>query len=143
MKIINQGLKFGVVGVGNTLLTLLVIWGMTRYGGCSEMLANLTGYAVGLINSYVWNRQWTFRSQVGWRKSSVRFLGVFAVCYLLQLGLLLLLNQVCPEHPPLYDFCRPLWRFVHIEPLFYNQILAMLFYNIVNFIVNKFYTFKA
>jgi putative flippase GtrA len=143
MEIVRQGLKYGVVGIGNTLLSLVIIWIMTQYGGCTPTFSNFTGYTVGLINSFLWNRQWTFRSDVAWKSSAIRFLGVFAVCYALQLGLLLLLNRYCPEHPPTYDFFSPLLLRFRIDPLFYNQILSTAFYTIINFIINKFYTFKA
>jgi putative flippase GtrA len=143
MKIIKQFAKYGIVGAGNTLLTLAIIWIMTKWCGCTETFANLTGYMVGLINSFLWNKLWTFRSTAGWRSSALRFVGVFAVCYLSQLGLLLLLNRFCPVHPPLYGFFYPLLRVFNIDALFYNQMLAMLFYNATNFLINKFYTFKS
>jgi putative flippase GtrA len=142
MEIIRQSLKYGVVGIGNTLLSLVIIWIMTRYGGCTHTFSNFTGYAIGLINSYLWNRQWTFHSDVNWKNGAIRFLGVFAMCYVLQLGLLLLLNRYSPEHPPAYDFFSPLLWF-KVDPLFYNQILSTAFYTVINFIINKFYTFKA
>jgi len=48
------------------------------------------------------------------------------VCYLLQLGFL-----VCVLTP-----------YLPIDP-YYNQLIAMAFYTVINFIMNKFYTFKA
>ncbi|MDR1408096.1 MAG: GtrA family protein [Tannerella sp.] len=143
MEIIRQAIKYGVVGVGNTLLTLLIIWIMTKWMGCSEALSNFVGYAVGFVNSYLWNRQWTFRSKSDWKKSALRFFGVYVVCYVLQLLLLLVMNRVCPENPPLYGFFRPVLQSLHVDALFYIQILAMIFYTVIAFIINKFYTFKS
>ncbi|MDR3269647.1 MAG: GtrA family protein [Tannerella sp.] len=143
MEVIKQGIKYGVVGIGNTLLSLIIIWIMTKPGGCPETISNLTGYTVGLINSYLWNKKWTFRSEGNWTGSAIRFFGVFAVCYLMQLGLLLALNRYCPENPPLYGFFKPLLLMFKIDAPFYNQILAMFFYTLANFIINKFYTFKT
>ena len=143
IKIIEQVFKFGVVGVANTLLTLLVIWGMTKWGGCDEIISNATGYVIGLINSYIFNRIWTFKSSVGWKQSAIRFFMVFAICYVFQLIMLLILNHFCPENPPLYAFFSPLLHVFKIDPPFYNQMFAMVFYTMLNFIINKFYTFKA
>lgn len=143
IKIIEQALKFGVVGIANTLLTLIVIWVMTKWGGFSEVISNFTGYTIGLINSYIFNKQWTFKSSVGWRKSAIRFFTVFAICYAAQLGLLLVLNRFCPENPPLYAFFSPLLQVFKIDPPFYNQMFAMGLYMVLNFLINKFYTFKA
>jgi putative flippase GtrA len=143
MEVIKQGIKYGVVGVANTLLTLLIIWLMTKPGNCSETISNLTGYTAGLISSYFLNKQWTFRSAGNWKSSAIRFFGVWAVCYLLQLGLLWLLDHYYLENPPLYGFFQPLLKVFRVDALYYNQMVAMVFYTVVNFFINKFYTFKA
>ncbi|MDR1779494.1 MAG: GtrA family protein [Tannerella sp.] len=143
MEILKQAVKFGVVGVGNTLLTLLVIWIMTKLLGCADLPSNFTGYVIGLINSYLWNRMWTFHSKADWLKSALRFLGVFAVCYVLQSLALLAMLRFCPDNPPLYTFIKPILQFFHIDdPRFYIHIVANVLYTIINFIINKFYTFK-
>ena len=143
MKIFEQALKFGVVGLCNTLLTLIIIWVMTKWAGCSDVISNITGYVIGLISSYFFNRQWTFKSAVGWKKSAIRFFIVFAICYVVQLLVLLSLNRYCLDNPPLYAFFSPLLQIFKIDPPFYNHMFAMVFYTLLNFIINKFYTFKA
>ncbi|MDR0795132.1 MAG: GtrA family protein [Tannerella sp.] len=143
MKVVDQVIKFGVVGLSNTLLTLIIIWVMTKWAGCSAVLSNLVGYSIGLISSYIFNKQWTFKSSVGWKKSAIRFFLVFAICYTVQLLVMVSLNRYCPENPPLYDFFSPLLLVLKIDPLFYIHMFAMLFYTLLNFIINKFYTFKA
>lgn len=125
MEIVKQALKYGLVGVGNTLLTAAVIWVMMKMLGASDVVSNITGYVAGLVNSFIWNKQWTFKSNKGWVSSALRFGGVFIVCYLLQLAFLLYLNKT-----------------LDIDP-YYNQLIAMAFYTVINFIMNKFYTFKS
>ena len=143
IKIFEEALKFGVVGVGNTLLTLLIIWMMTHWGEYSAVISNLTGYSIGLISSYIFNKTWTFKSAVGWKKSAIRFFLVFVICYIVQLTVLLILNRYFIENPPLYTFFSPLLLALRIDPPFYNHIFAMVFYTLLNFVINKFYTFKA
>jgi putative flippase GtrA len=143
IKVFKQALKFGVVGVVNTLLTLFVIWMMTEWGGFQAVISNMTGYAIGLICSYIFNKTWTFESTVGWRKSAIRFFMVFAICYVIQLIVLLILNRYFIENPPFYAFFSPLLHVFKIDPPFYNHIFAMVFYTMLNFVINKFYTFKA
>ena len=99
---------------------------MMKLFGCSDVVSNMVGYVAGVLNSFIWNKQWTFRSSAGWLGSAVRFGVVFGVCYLLQLGFL-----VCVLTP-----------YLPIDP-YYNQLIAMAFYTVINFIMNKFYTFKA
>ena len=107
METIKQAIKYGVVGVGNTLITMAVIWVMMKLFGCREGLSNLKG------------------SSTGWTKGAIRFGVAFAVCYILQYGLVLVLNsQLTIDH-------------------YYNHLIGMVFYTMINFIINKFYTFKA
>jgi len=105
---------------------MAVIWVMMKLFGCREGLSNLTGYVAGLLNSFIWNKQWTFKgSSTGWTKGAIRFGIAFAVCYVLQYGLVLLLNsQLTIDH-------------------YYNHLIGMVFYTAINFLINKFYTFKA
>jgi putative flippase GtrA len=124
-KTIKQAVKYSIVGLSNTLLTLVVIWVMMKICGYSDVVSNIAGYIVGLFNSFIWNKKWTFRSSDAWMGSAVRFALVFGVCFLLQLGLLLYLNA-------------------HLSiDTYYNQIMAMIFYTVLNFLLNKYFTFKA
>lgn len=125
METLKQAIRYGVVGVSNTLITAVVIWVMMKMAGCSDVLSNITGYAAGVLNSFVLNKKWTFKSTIGWTRGAVRFGVVFGICYLMQLGLLLYLNK-------------------HLTiDSYYNQLLAMAFYTVINFVMNKYYTFKA
>jgi putative flippase GtrA len=125
METVRQALKYGVVGLGNTLLTAGVIWVMMHWGGTGDVMANFTGYVAGVLNSFFWNRQWTFRSKASWVGSGLRFLAVFLVCYVLQLAVFLLLRRILPIDP------------------YYNQLLAMGVYTLANFVLNKYVTFKS
>ena len=125
-KAIKQAIKYGVVGVINTLITAVVIWIMMKLLGCSDVVSNVVGYIAGVLNSFIWNKKWTFKSTEKWIGSAIRFGVVFGICYLLQLGL----------------FVFVLNPYLAIDP-YYNQLIAMAFYTAINFVMNKFYTFKA
>jgi putative flippase GtrA len=63
---IEQGVKFLIVGLMNTGVDLGLYFLLTRYvPALAEMNVAAKGisYASGVINSYVWNRSWTFRSE--------------------------------------------------------------------------------
>jgi len=143
MKVFEQALKFGIVGLGNTLLTLGIIWVMTESLGYAAIPANISGYAVGIISSYIFNKQWTFRSAVGWKKSAIRFFIVCAICYLVQFVVLVILNRYYLDNPPLYAFFKPVLVVLNIGPSYYIHLFAMVFYTLLNFFFNKYYTFKA
>jgi len=143
MKIFEQALKFGVVGLGNTLLTLIIIWIMTKKFKRSDFLSNFIGYAIGIISSYVFNKQWTFKSSVSWEISAIRFFLVCAICYLVQFAVLRFLKRYYSDNPPLYAFFKPVLNIFKIGPSYYIHMFAMVFYTLLNFILNKFYTFNA
>lgn len=122
----KQAIKYGVVGASNTLITAAVIWLMMRFTPASDVLSNAVGYAAGVLNSFILNRQWTFKSNVKWTSGALKFGVVFGICYLMQLGLLVwVLDPYLPIDP------------------YFNQLIAMAFYTVVNFVMNKFYTFKT
>lgn len=86
--------RFFVVGVGATLLHLLVYWLLNALFGIEAdqwmalTLSYATGYAVSFIANYVISLKWTFRTQ-----GSVGKGGGFAFSHLVNAGLhLLLLN---------------------------------------------------
>ena len=119
-----QFLKFGIVGISNTLITALTIWLFLKVLHCSDYFANFTGYILGLINSFIWNRKWTFESKTKVSATLFKFIVTFAISYLFQLGNLYLLLH-----------------YTHIDPYF-CQLLSIVVYTILNFALNKTYTFK-
>ncbi|MDR3142710.1 MAG: GtrA family protein, partial [Tannerellaceae bacterium] len=61
MEAIRQVIKYGIVGISNTIVTAAVIWVMMKLSGCPAVLSNITGYIAGLLNSFILNKQWTFK----------------------------------------------------------------------------------
>ena len=119
-----QTIKYGIVGIINTLLTLAVIWLMRNVFHTSLVVANATGYVLGFINSFLLNRSWTFKSFHNWKKQFIKFLLVFGICYLIQLGAVLLLEKyTCLKET-------------------YNILIGMVVYTALNFLFNKYFTFK-
>ena len=55
-------LKFGITGVGNTLVDFCVFT-VLSYIGVSAYVSQVLSYSAGMLNSYVVNRSWTFRSR--------------------------------------------------------------------------------
>lgn len=128
MRIINksftQFIKFGIVGISNTLLTALTIWILMKVFHYSYYFSNIVGYIVGLINSFIWNRRWTFESNTKVKETIFKFIITFAISYAFQLGNLFLLLQ-----------------YSKIDP-YVCQLLSIAIYTCINFVLNKFYTFK-
>ena len=123
-KPLIQLIKFGIVGVFNTLLTAATIWILLKVLHYSDYASNIIGYLVGLMNSYIWNRKWTFASTTKLSDTLFKFIVTFGISYLFQLGNLYLLRH-----------------FTSIDP-YVCQLISIVVYTCINFVLNKFYTFK-
>lgn len=145
-KFILQALKYGVVGVMNTLLTAVVIWFILRFvygindkegaSATAMFVANILGYTVGVVNSFLFNRNWTFKSKDNWKADFVKFLLVFAFCYLIQLVAVIGLNE--------WGVIPPVKVFGYlILPAYIYQFTGIAVYTVLNFLLNKYYTFKT
>lgn len=82
-------LRFASVGVVNTLLTITVIFLLKLLARVPDVPANLVGYSVGLGCSFLLNKRWTFGHRGALWPALVRFLTVFCVAYLLNIGIVL------------------------------------------------------
>src|SRR5262245_17264045 len=75
-------LKFALVGFGNTVTGLLVIYILKWTGHVTDIAANIGGYSVGLALSFALNRNWTFNHSGSTLVAAGRFAMVFAIAYL-------------------------------------------------------------
>ncbi len=127
-KFINkfgQIIKYGLVGVINTLITGIILFVLMKGFGVSYKTSNAVGYVAGFINSFIMNKFWTFKAnQTSTIRQFLRFSAVFAVCYLLQLGFVILLVEKLSINKDI------------------SQLLGMIFYTLIGFIFNKIFTFK-
>ena len=80
-----QFVKFLGVGIANTLVGLATIYAAKWFLGAGDVAANASGYAVGLIVSFTLNSRWTFSYQGPRQAAALRFLGVAAIAYCMNL----------------------------------------------------------
>ncbi|OZB90608.1 GtrA family protein [Paenibacillus sp. XY044] len=59
MKAPVQFIRFGIVGILNTAVDFVVFLIVQPFLG--SVLGQVVSYAAGMLNSYVWNRRWTFQ----------------------------------------------------------------------------------
>jgi len=60
-----QALKFLVVGALNTLVDAILYLCLTRWTGffpTNQAVAKAISYSAGVLNSFIWNKTWTFHS---------------------------------------------------------------------------------
>lgn len=87
-------LKFGLVGILNTLIDF-IMFAMFIHFGANYIVAQVGSYTCGLVNSYVLNKSWTFQSN---KKINVQEIGKFIavnfITFLITIGLLHLFKQM-------------------------------------------------
>ncbi|KWT82687.1 MULTISPECIES: GtrA family protein [unclassified Variovorax] len=121
----KQLLRFAAVGVVNTALGYAVIFACMYVAGLGAVLSNVIGYAVGLIASYLLNRSFTFRSAAPPRREIIRFVAIFLLAYLANLGMLVFLIRHAGVHEGL------------------AQVIAGVVYFALSFVLNKYYVFAG
>ena len=92
----SQALRFGFVGVTNTLITW-ALYGLLIYGAAFDAApANAIGWTAGIAWSFFWNRRWTFAAHLSERAVShqlARFLSVNLLCLALSTGIVWMLAE--------------------------------------------------
>ena len=119
-----QFVKFGIVGVSNTLLTFAVYTVLLKGFGVWYLAASAIGFAVGAVNGFLLNRRWTFRGHVGDALTPVRWAIVQGCGLAVNEGLL----------------------FVFVHDAGIDKLLAQAFATVVvtisTFFVNRAWTFR-
>jgi putative flippase GtrA len=123
--VLVQFVKFGIVGVSNTLLTLAVYTVLLKVFGVWYLAASAIGFAVGATNGFLLNRRWTFREHVGDSLTPVRW----GIVQSGGLGV----NEAL-----LYLFVHD----AHLDKLL-AQVCATVVVTVTTFFVNRAWTFRA
>ncbi len=123
--------KFQAVSVINFVIDYGVFFVLTSVFGMMTALANVISYSCGIINSFFWNRYWTFR--IRHRFISVHFIK-FVFVNLISLGVNTLAVWILVE---LYHFNVGLFGLEN----FFAKLVATAFSFTVNFAGNKLVVF--
>ena len=81
-----QFLKFLLVGALNTMIGLAAITGSMYFFGVNPIVANFGGYILGVIVSFTLNGKLTFRQDSLSGEMFARFVGIYLLAYLVNLG---------------------------------------------------------
>lgn len=133
---VMQFVRYCIVGALNTMVCLGVIFVCKSLVGVNPYLSNILGYAAGLINSFLWNKQWVFRTHGGYSREALRFLAGFALCYVLQLAVVFALNT-----SPFGKFEVGIFGFV-LSGYGIATLLGNVVYTLANYVYNRLVTFR-
>lgn len=122
-------LKFLLVGVGNTLLSMLLMFVLE---GLGYWPSTAIAYAAGAVMSFFLNRRFTFHSDEVLWKAAVKFALNAALCYVAAYGLARLLVPA-PGEP----YAAP---YVWLERA--SKLVGMGLYTVFNYFGQRFFAFK-
>lgn len=132
-----QFIKYACVGVMNTLVTLVVIFVCKSVLGINPLVSNAIGYVCGVINSFLWNKNWVFRSSGRYTAEAVKFLVGFFVCYGIQLLTVWLLSYETQLRTFEFDI-----YFFTLSGYGVATLIGNVVYTLTNFVYNKAVTFR-
>ena len=122
-------LKFLLVGVGNTLLSTVLMFALE---GLGYWPSTAIAYVAGAVMSFFLNKRFTFRSDEVLWKAAVKFAVNVAVCYVAGYGLARLIVGV----PPILTALPAIWW----ERL--SKLVGMGLYTVFNYFGQRFFAFK-
>lgn len=120
----KQFIKFGLVGVSNTLISLGTYY-LLYFLGVNYLIANTIGFIISVLNSYYWNNKYVFKkTQDGHIKPLIKTFMSYGSTFLLSTILLFLMVNIFKVS----EIIAPIVTLIITIPL--------------NFIMNKFWAFK-
>lgn len=120
----QQAIRFAVVGLVSNAVLYLVYLGLTTTGFGPKLAMSLV-YAIGVIQTFYFNRVWSFRHQDGLHSAFIRYLLVYVFGYLLNFFLLwLAVDGLNLPHQGV-------------------QAVAVLLVAISSFLINRYWVFAA
>lgn len=141
-RTVIQFVKFNIVGVLNTLVDFLVFQALNLLLGWTY-LAQVVGYCCGIVNSYAWNSNWTFRDA---RTRSAREIALFLIVNLVSLGVSLGVMWFCRTVLVIDDVWVASWIPAFLSSFIKGdtvcKLIAMPFAIVVNYAGNRLFVFK-
>ena len=118
----GQFIKFCIVGVTNTTISLVVYYFLLKLG-VQYLLASTIAYCAGLLNGYILSSTFVFKQQRNMNQA-LKFIGVYLSSLLINLLLLYCLVDI-------YGISE-----------FFAQVVVTVFNVFYNYFLNKIWTFN-
>lgn len=120
---ILQFIKFSIVGLSNTAISLFVYYTLL-WLGVSYLISNTMSWIISVFNAFYWNNKYVFKNENTWIKALIRTYISYGLSFILGSTLLVILVEVFG----VTKIVAPLMVLVITIPL--------------NFVMNKFWTFR-
>lgn len=123
-----QFVKFGIVGLSNTLISYVVYVAGVRFG-MHYLLASILGFVISVLNSFYWNNKYVFGQGKEERNLLKTLLKTFMAYAFTGLVLANILLYIWVDILGISEYLGPLINLVVTVPL--------------NFVINKLWAFRG
>lgn len=127
--IIFQFIKFGIVGLSNTIISYGV-YVLLTYIGFQYVLSNVIGFIVSVLNSFYWNNKYVFKKSNNQERN-----------------ILFALIKTFIAYSTTGLFLNNIMLVLLVEKLDISKYIAPIFVLIVtiplNFVINKYWSFRT
>lgn len=120
---IMQFIKFGIVGVANTVIGLGTYY-LFLWLGCHYLLANVLSWLISVFNAFYWNSRYVFKTGLHWLRALAKTYVSYGASFLMGMVVLYILVDILG----ISNIVAPLITLGITIPL--------------NFLLNKFWTFR-
>jgi len=123
---LKQFFKFAIVGVLNTFINMGVLYVFTEYLKVYYIVSAIFAFLVAVTNSFILNKIWTFKEDIKDKttKKYSKFFIISVLALITNLSLLYVFTEV--------------FKFYYLI----SQVIAIAVSLWINFLGNKFWTFK-
>jgi putative flippase GtrA len=115
--------RFIFVGILNTIVGYGAFF-LLLYLNIYYILALLISHIIGVTNSFVWNKKWTFRSEGNARREGIKFFSVYGIIFMINLFILTFFVEVLKLTPQI------------------GQVVALGICTLISFFGHKYWSFR-
>lgn len=121
--IFKQFLKFGIIGVSNTIISLSIYYLLLNFG-INYILANIVGFIISVLNAFFWNNKYVFKNSLNKKNKVLKTYISYGITFVLSNLLLFIFVNFLG----ISKIIVPIMNLVIITP--------------INFILSKYWAFK-
>lgn len=121
-------IRFGIVGCINTAVDFITFTLLLSMFGIDKLACQVGGYSMGIINSFLLNKLWTFNDKKEKTNTAAQFVK-FVVTNIISLGISLVGLNI---------LSNKLYINVYV-----SKVIVTLFLQIFNYVVYKVFIFKG
>jgi putative flippase GtrA len=121
----NQTLKFIMVGIINTIVGFSIFYLSLEVFHFNYLVSLIISHIIGVINSYLWNKSWTFNIHYHSFSMVFKFGLTYLLTFIINSVLLVLLVEVFNQNPVI------------------SQLFSMVITTAISFVGQKYWSFKV